>query len=1039
MMKFYSSGSPLSGRTEQQSYAKLLKKLLLFAFVLCVSNVAFAQKSIKGQVTENGAGLPGVSVSVKGTNRGTSTDANGNYSIMVPDKEAVLIFNMISFTRQEIKVGDQSTINISLRAENMDLNEVVVVGYGVQNRRDVTGSIARIDNSVLSTVPVGSFDAALQGRAAGVQVIQSTGMAGSGAQIRIRGTGSITAGGEPLYVMDGIPIPNVAGTYGANNVNPLASINTNDIESIEILKDASAAAIYGSRGANGVVLITTKRGQKGKPRINFASRLATSNLTAGPEMLNTQEFITLYKEAVANDFKFNPTGAPATRPLPGNVVESEALKTNTDWASLVVQTGLSTFNDFSISGGTEKFIAYLGLSNVNEKSFLVNDAFNRNSARLNLDYNPFKFLKVGGNISYSSTRRNVIPNAWDGGYGLAISNALPYFPAYNADGSLYTPPVSANPVAQIEQRTRKAWGGRTLSNLFTDVTFLKNLSLRLEGNLDYSDNSNYALTTSVVSPTPTASDGRSYLTNWNTKALLNYSLDLNKVHRFRFMAGTEQLKYTTGGKTRNVTFDPGKEDWLYNNPALPAEVNPDGTQNTNNRLTIAVPSEYTFISLFGRVNYTLKDKYIFTGTVRRDGSSRFGVNNKFGTFPAVSAAWIITEENFMKSAKALSYLKLKAGYGLTGNAEIGNYAQWGTTNVQNTNIYNGQQFWTINALANPDLKWETTTKYDAALEYGFLNNRLTGELAYYVNNAKDLFLGVRTPTSTGQGSVLANVGKLRNEGVEISLNSKNIVKKNFTWSTDLNLARNTNKVIDVGTASPDALGGVGDTRVIVGQPISTNFLVKTLYIDPADGMPVYEMLDPITKKPNGTTKVYNSQRDRQVVGQPYPDFIGGIENRFSWKNIDFGFMGSFQVGGSIYDDADKFQMNNIGAWNLKKRALQRWQKPGDVTDVARLTLGSSGLERVRNTTETLYDGSYFRLKTVNLGYTFPTTLVKRLKLSSARLSLSASNLFTITKFPGDPEIYRDLGNAQQRNLSANVSYLTTPQSRGFTLGLNVNL
>ncbi len=276
MMKFYSSGSPIYGRSEQQSYAKLLKKLLLFAFVMCISNFAFAQKTVKGQVTENGAGMPGVSVSVKGTTRGTSTDSNGNYSIAVPDNDAVLVFNMISFTRQEVKVGNQTTVNITLRAENMDLNEVVVVGYGVQNRRDVTGSIARIDNSVLSTVPVGSFDAALQGRAAGVQVIQSTGMAGSGAQIRIRGTGSITAGGEPLYVMDGIPIPNVAGTYGANNVNPLASINTNDIESIEILKDASAAAIYGSRGANGVVLITTKRGQKGKPRINFASRLATT-------------------------------------------------------------------------------------------------------------------------------------------------------------------------------------------------------------------------------------------------------------------------------------------------------------------------------------------------------------------------------------------------------------------------------------------------------------------------------------------------------------------------------------------------------------------------------------------------------------------------------------------------------------------------------------------------------------------------------------------------------------------------------------------
>jgi TonB-dependent starch-binding outer membrane protein SusC len=298
-------------------------------------------------------------------------------------------------------------------------------------------------------------------------------------------------------------------------------------------------------------------------------------------------------------------------------------------------------------------------------------------------------------------------------------------------------------------------------------------------------------------------------------------------------------------------------------------------------------------------------------------------------------------------------------------------------------------------------------------------------------------LGVRTTTSTGFGSVLANVGKIRNQGVEFSISAKNIVKKNFRWTTDFNIARNRGRVIDIGTASPDALGGVGDTRVIVGMPVGSNYLVKTLYIDPKDGLPVYEMLDPVTKKVAGETKVYNASRDRQIVGHPSPDFFGGIDNRFSWKNFDLGLTGTFQVGGNIYDDAEKFQMNNIGGWNPKRQVLERWQKPGYITTVPRLTLGLSGLAQSRNTTEFLHDASYFRMKVISLGYRLPANLVRKLHLTNARFSLSASNVFTISSYDGDPEILRDLSSSQQRNLSPNVTYLTAPQSRNYTLNLNL--
>ena len=497
------------------------------------------------------------------------------------------------------------------------------------------------------------------------------------------------------------------------------------------------------------------------------------------------------------------------------------------------------------------------------------------------------------------------------------------------------------------------------------------------------------------------------------------------------------MKSETDYRYHNVTFEPGKEDWLYKDPTLP-------TESSANKKGTSPTQAYSFVSFFGRLNYTLLDRYLLTATYRRDGSSRFGANNKFGDFPAASVGWIISEENFMNPVKdVLSLLKLKVGYGMTGNAEIPNYAQWGTTSIDPNQMYyivnndklNPGNFnlWYISGLANPDLKWEKTNTFDVGLEFGFLNNRITGEIGYYNKQSKDLFLNVRTSTSSGWGSILKNLGKVENKGFEFNIKSRNIIKKDFTWTTD---AHNVNKVKDIGNAGPDALAGNGDTRVMVGKPIGVNYLVKTLGIDPADGMPMYQMLDE-SGKAIGVTKEYNADRDRQAVGHPYPDYIGGLDNNFTYKNWDFGFLFTFQIGGNIYDDAEKFQMNNLGAWNLKTKALDRWQKPGDRTDVNRATIKGS-IEASRNTTEYLYDASFLRLKSVSLGYNLPQSLVKRMHLQNVRLSFSGTNLFCWTKYKGlDPEIFRDMENQQQRNLSMNVTYLTVPQARNFTFNLSI--
>lgn len=1012
---------------------------------------AFAQQTaLRGHVKDvQGEPIIGANILAKGTTNGTITDADGNFNLLLADGQNVIVVSFIGYVPQEKNVKGLSEVTVTLQEESEQLDEVVVVGYGVQNKREVTGSIAKVAGKDLMGAPNSSFDATLQGRAAGVQVTQTSGMAGAGAAIRVRGVASITAGGDPLYVVDGMPLQGGGTDRPAGmNVNPMSSINPNDIESIEILKDASATAIYGSRGANGVVLITTKRGKKGKPVFNFNYRSSLSTIVKRMDMLNTDEYLTLLQEGYENDIIYGTGIYDGPHPkLAGGLSWDQAKNINTDWQDEVLQVGWSNYGDFSMQQGNDKIKTYFGLSASDEKSFLKEDDFKRISSRLNLDYNVTKNFTMGLNASYTYTNQTNVPMGWEkGGIGDAWSMALPYFPvhAINDDGTYsddyFKFPSNLNPAVGIHNRQWKTRNSRVMGSMYLNYEILKGLSVRAEGNVDYLNSNRYFLATRIVETSPSANKNRSKNFNWNAKALANYDLKVADIHSFKFMIGTEFMKSTTDYTFHNVTFEPGKEDWLFNNPELP-EVGASNNSGKN-------PSQvYSFVSFFGRINYALMNRYLLTLTYRRDGSSRFGANNKFGDFPAASIGWVLTEEEFLKHQKVVSLLKLKAGYGLTGNAEIPNYAQWGTTNMTSNQIYyikdsNNQNpqnlhYWKIDGLANPDLKWETTRTFDVGLEYGFINNRISGEIGYYNKRSKDLFLEVTTPKSSGWGTILKNIGEIENKGFEFSIKSRNIVTRDFTWTTDFNIAKNINKVLDVGNAGADALGGAGDTRVIKGEPIGVNYLVKKLGVDPADGMPIYEKLDE-NKKVVGVTKEYNPDRDRQVVGHPYPDFVGGFNNDFTFKNWDLGILFTFQIGGNIYDDSGKFQRGNLGGWNLTKKVLDRWRQPGDITDVNRATLGNSGIATTANTTEDLYDASFLRLKSLSIGYTLPEAWVKKMRLSSVRLGLTGTNLFCITGYDGlDPEIFRDMENAQQKNLSANVTYLSLPQSRNFTFNLNV--
>jgi TonB-linked SusC/RagA family outer membrane protein len=1005
--------------------------------LLCLPVLLHAQIRITGRVIDNSTNEPlaFVNIVVEGTSSGTATDADGKFAISVPGRESVLQVFYIGYITRHVTVGNSTSLDIRLSEDTQLLDEVIVVGYGVQNKREVTGSIAKVGSEELTAIPASSFENALQGRASGVQISQSNGLAGAGSTIRVRGSGAITAGGEPLIVIDGIPIDqNTGNRIGAINDNPLASLGVSDIESLEILKDASATAIYGSRGANGVVLITTKRGSKGRVQISFNTRVTLSTPSVWFDQVGTEDYIMLYKEAVEMDNKYG--GGLTYTTLPGGYSEADALRNNTDWQKEVTQTGVSSQNDLSVGWGNEKLRGYMGIAYTDESSFVVADNFKRTNARLNLDYNLFKWLGAGVNLSFSHINQTYPSVSWDGGYGRALSTALPYYPIYNDDGSFYKAPTTNNPVAEMYNKTRKSFRDRTMANLYLNATIARDLSLRLEANVDYSDNALYYLYTSVLTANPQSQLGNSYRTGRNAKALLNYGLRLSGKHSLKFLAGVEMLASASASNQHNVRFTAGEEDWLFNNPVLPPEYNADGSRNSNNTYTKNPVSEYSFISFFGRINYAYSDRYMLTATFRRDGSSRFGANNKFGNFPALSVGWLLTEEGFLKGNNTISLLKLKAGYGLTGNAEIPNYAQWGTVDTRSSLLYNGQNYWIINALANPNLRWETTGTFDIGLEYGLLKNRISGEIAFYSKRSKDLFLPVSAASSTGYTGILTNVGEVSNTGFEFMIKSRNVVARHFSWTTDFNISYNKNEVLSLGNQSgPDAIGGEGDTRVLVGHPVGSNYLVKFLRVDPADGAPVFEKLD-ANKQPAGETKTYSTD-DRQAVGHPFPDLIGGLNNSFTWKAFDMSLLFSFQLGGSVYDDAEKFQMNNTGSWRPLSKKLERWQQPGDLTDIARMTLGSSKgdnfINPSRNTTEYLHDASFLRLKNLSLGYNLPLYRNK-MKL---RIYAQAVNLFILKNYFGEPEIIRDMASSQARNVSINVTYLTPPQARTYTIGLNL--
>ncbi len=917
------------------------------------------------------------------------------------------------------------------------VGDVVIIGYGRSSRRNVVGSISTVNGKEITELPTQSFEGSLQGKAAGVQVTVGSGMAGSASLIRIRGAASISAAGDPLYVVDGIPITqdyfmnraNGSNWGGGFNNNPLASINPEDIENIEILKDAAATSIYGSRGANGVILITTKRARKSGLKFDISTRVGVSMPTRKPDMLSGKDWLQLYQEAWENDGR---TGIPDLSLIGLRVKWEDVQNNNTDWVDQMLTVGVKQNYNIGTNYKGKNFAVKHILSYDNNGSFVKGNSYERTSQRVNFDYNPTKTLNINFSHSLSKGTNNRVDAAWAGGLGSAMStmlNIYPLEPTYDSASKSYLTPIGLHTIRDL-----KNWRSvevRTINNASISYEISPEFSINASGSLDYMDYNELIYEPSKL----IRYYNQNYLQNGNAKWFPTWTRNYNY-----FVTGQWNKKINSDNK---IALMIGNE---YQNSLSQSKyvenfdaVGPIDQYNIPDTALVSrynTPYNWAFLSFFGRFNYSYKNKFNLQLTSRWDGSSRFGTNNRYGFFPAAAFGYILSEESFMKKIKTINFLKVRAGVGKSGNANFDNYARWGTvTPSSNLPYYNGQQQLAVARLENPNLRWESTVNYDAGIEMQLFKGRISTEIVYYNKQTSDVIMNVSIPVSIGFGSFYDNVGKIENSGLEFTLKTINARTKNFQWISNFNVARNWNKITSIGVYSPDAIsGGTNDTRVVVGEPVGTNFLVRYAGVNKETGAPQYYDL-----KGNITSQWDPS--NRVAVGNILPKAFGNFSNTITYKGWDLSANVYFNIGGNIYESSVKRQMSLITDWNMDRRVLDRWQKPGDETNIPKMTLTTFNHGSTTpwiNTDLWLQDGTFARLRNVSLSYSLPKSVLKNSKFENVKFTFVATNLLTWTNYTGiDPEIARDFENATDRNMSGSITYLTTPQEKSYSLAINL--
>lgn len=1005
-------------------------------------NIPLARK-VAGIVNdEAGTGLPGVSVVVKGTTRGTTTNADGRFDVEVPNDNATLVFSYLGYVTQEIMVGNQVQLTVALKVDAKSLEEVIVVGYGVQRKSDLTGSVGTVKGEALQERPSASLNQALSGRITGVNVSVNSGRPGGRANIRIRGNTSVSVANNPLYVIDGV-ILNATGL--ANGSTPMDYINPNDIASIEVLKDASATAIYGARGANGVILVSTKRGSKDGGRVSYDTDFSVGVLPRKIPLLNSEEFLRVEDVAYENAKKYDPVGWAG-----GKYVDPKTKRTNpllfdsngrplynTDWQDESFRKALTQNHQLSFTGGNSKdnFGVYLGYRN--EDGLMTGSWLKRFSGRFVVDSQIKKWLKIGGALSYNDQNESQV-DPLDAGGIIAmrqVLEALPIIPVRYPDGrwggNEDYPGMEGggNPVHVATERLYYLKTQTMLGNIYTNITLAKGLELRttLGTNVINQRNDYYGgRTLNYISRNQ---GGDAYITNerhnsWQFENYLTYNTKFNSIHSVNALLGLAwQHVDRFSSQARAQRF---QDDYFQFNNLGAGAVAVAPTSST---------SAYGLNSYFGRINYSLKEKYLLTFTGRIDGSSKFGSSNRYAVFPSAALAWRVIDEDFMKGLPVISNLKLRTSYGLTGNSEITAYQALAGLGNYSVIFNNTRQIGIgVNRLANPDLRWEKTAQVDAGIEVGLFNNRLNLEFDVYRKLTSDMLLSAPVPSSSGYTTVSQNIGSMENRGIELGINSVNVATPNFNWSTAFNISINRNKVIAL-TGGADIFSG--STIIREGQPVGSFFgFVHQGTWSLAEESEAARYL----KKP-GDIKYQDvnqdgviNDNDRVVIGKGIPDGFGTLTNTFSHKNLELMVDLQFMYGNDVLFRSKHSAEDRTGIANSFKTVLNAWTPERQNTNIAQTRPVSAGYN-TNNDTDRVQDGSFIRGRNLLLSYRFPTKMIEKIHLNRLRAFASVQNFFLRTKFEGyDPEVSTS-GSAFDQG----VDLYAYPKPRVFMVGLNIGL
>lgn len=973
---------------------------LLFMAMLAFTATYAQNKTVSGKVVgaEDGLPLPGVSVKVKGTNVGSQTGVDGTFTLNVPADAKTLVFTYIGYTTLDVAIGNKTRFDVRLSEDAKQLSEVIITGYGTLTKKEVTGAITTVRGKDIESLPVQTFDRALQGRAAGVQVTTNGGQPGSGITVNIRGVSTINGSTQPLYIIDGVQV-SPGGLSGQTTQNLLGAINPADVESVQVLKDAASASIYGSQAANGVVIITTKRGKSGKTQVKFSTQYGVNDQMNPYDLLSSPDYYALRAEAVRNRaLRTGTSVATAIGALNSTLFGSATVPSTmvtTDWYDAVFRLGRFTQNDLSLAGGDEKTRFFISASYNKTEGTNLGSVYKRGTIRANVDHTISKKFSIESSISLAGVKSNG-PSTNQGFFtNTPFTGGLftpPVNPIYNADGTYNNNLVSAygvNIVQSLNEEQRETGTFQTVSNLALNYKIMPELTWRTTAGIDFADAKDFNYRPSSI-PIYAANGGTGAETfrrniNYTAGSTLNYVKTIATNHNLNVLGGVEYRSVDNTALSAGAQGFPSPLLTLLSSAGTPTST---GSSYTGYRLA----------SILGTVRYDFKNKYLLTANVRYDGSSRFGANEKFGTFYGISTGWRITQENFMKSLEFVNDLKLRASYGLTGIQpsddfrSIDLYGSGGTAGA-----YNGAASLRATQLGNADLTWEESAQINLGLDFSLFNNRLSGSVDVFQKNNTKLLLDRTLPSNSGFGSIRENAGEVEAKGIDVELSTVNFDTNGFKWTSSFNVSISRNKLLSLNA---------GATRIgnsyVVNEPLNTIYTYKYAGVNPADGRPFfYDINNNLTYNP--------VTADLRRVGDANAQFFGGLTNTLSYKGLTLDVLFQYQYGNEAYlQTLQVLEYSGSGSDNQIRSQLNRaWRAPGQVTDTPRpYDTGTEpgGINSSSLSSRYVQTASYIRLKQVTLNYKLPQSISKKIGVPGLNVFVQGLNLATWTNYRGeDPE------------------------------------